>query len=209
MLSNNSGSNYLKRIIARCEKCVLSESCQSLAGRANYAPKDDNQTWTLEPHKFGNEQLYDWPQIRELMYEHWTSSPKAKSTPRIFFDTSQHNSYLIEPIKRTFENSYFIFGLRDPYCFCLSEETYSDQNMARHWLNLADNINKATSKLPADIYTFLNYEQLDDKPTEVERTVINLVPELYDFRVLGFRNGNAKHHSNLKTNLERENHKHP
>ena len=55
--------------------------------------------------------------------------------------------------------------------------------MARHWLNLTDNINKATSKLPADIYTFLNYEQLDDKPTEVERTVINLIPELYDFRV--------------------------
>ena len=68
----------------------------------------------------------------------------------------------------------------------------------------ADNINKATSKLPADIYTFLNYEQLDDKPTEVERTVINLIPELYDFRVLGFKNGNAKHHLNLKKNQSRK-----
>ena len=74
---------------------------QSLAGRANYAPKDDNQTWTLEPHKFGNEQLYDWPQIRELMYEHWTSSQKPN--PRHAF--SIHHNIIRTLLNRSIEPS--------------------------------------------------------------------------------------------------------
>ena len=192
---NNSGSNFIHRYLGADPRALNSVPLQNVVSKMGLGPVSESQVWSLRPERYCLPSIYKWPQIREIMYRRWNKSPVAQNGATMI-DVSQLTLAVAKSLAQTFGDSVFLFGIRNPYCFALSESSVNPLLMIKHWQRVAEfqiyNMGRASFDRPKH---FIKYEDLCSDNSRL--LLENFIFENTSLRSIGwaeqFRDGNARH----------------
>jgi len=192
---NQAGSTVIYRYLGRCEKAVkLGSEGQLLygdAGPINMLGEVSEEYFSFYPEVFSNDAKYDWNRIKRAWENNWRQEARnqKKKDPCVFIEKSPPNVFRAHLLQRHFENSYFIFSIRNPYAMCEGMKRhigYPVEKGAEHWARCARmqvlNIYEFANQ-KRNVMLFYKYEDLCSNPERVKEDIVSLIPELSDLNL--------------------------
>lgn len=195
--SNNSGTSYLKKVLATSSQTWnLVNEGQHTAGFAGPSERTQHidKLWATEPwlSVFTDDSAYSWPETRRAWYfQAFSSNPEAS----VFVEKTPQSLLNIHHLVRHFKNSKFIFMVRDPYATV--EGIRRRRRLKRRKYNFSrekDLLKRAATQVMTCFQyqqrnldkfghqgVFFTYEAMCDETLRVENLIKSLVPELDDF----------------------------
>jgi hypothetical protein len=188
---NNSGSTLLKGIFANSQNTWnLQKEGQHMLGFQGVSTNGTGAELLWATDKwlkyFSDEQAYNWPETKKAWYFTATSlSPDAS----VFFTKSPPAILWVNQLKQHFNNSKFIFMVRNPYAVVegIARRKKNTISSREERVSLAaQHIMKCFELQRRNIETykeegmFFSYETLCNKPDEIAAKVVEFIPELSD-----------------------------
>lgn len=167
-----SGSTLLVRLLATSPQVSTFGVAK---GEGMHIPELQD---TMQPERWDPARRLPWGQIRAVFERHWDLSRP------VLVEKGPANMLRAEDIERSFEDSYFIVMMRDPYAWCESmwrrsagkDASASPGGYAAKWLGHARIQHANLTRLARTLH--FSYEQLCDDTATVVGRMRGFVPEI-------------------------------
>ena len=188
--SNNSGSTFLKKVLASCRATWnLAREGQTMPGYAGPVPEPDVAlVWAstrASRDRLADAGAYDWQRSRRAWYfQAWARDSRAS----VFVTKSPPHLLLVNELARHFANAKFVFMVRNPYAVCqgicryMGHRLPEPETAARHVVACLDRQRRNVEAHRSD-GVFFTYEAMCGEPESTARRIQMLVPELDDLRL--------------------------
>lgn len=187
---NNSGSTYLKNVLATCKNTWnLQREGQNTIGfvgpnRFNpmgihpllWAATEDDR------HARKNPKHYDWEKTKSAWYLQAFSKTEQAT---VFVEKSPPFLLQVETLVSNFVNAKFLLMVRNPYAMAEGIlRRYREQDCikrtARHVISCFEYQKENCTFLAKHPHLFFSYEDLCEHPESIEKKIKALLPELDD-----------------------------
>ena len=192
---NNSGSTFLKEVLATCRSTWnLEREGQAMLGYPGPVPDHRVALIWASTHalrqRFTDTNAYDWSRARRAWYfQAYARDPEAS----VFVTKSPPHLLLVDELARHFANPKFLFMVRNPYVVCQGICRYMRRRVRLPEWKLAE---KAAQHIVVcleyqrrnvEAYRcngrFFTYETMCGEPESVAQRIATLVPELDDLEL--------------------------
>ena len=186
---NNSGSTYIKGVMANSKYTWnLAREGQHMLGFQGVSTSQIGAELLWATDKwlkyFTDDSLFNWPQTKKAWY--FTATSSSEDAP-VFFSKSPPSIVWVDSLKQHFENTKFIFMVRNPYAVVEGIARRKKARFGREEiLRLAsEHIMKCFELQINNIQmypdsVFFTYEFLCDYPERVKEKLESFLPELSD-----------------------------